>query len=261
MTGMASISGISATPYFNGISSAVQGQVVAQDAVKKPIKAMAEPGISPIRPTLAPGLEKSEKTRPKSDKTQDDTRSQTSSSGFDDGLTEEEKARVRELQARDREVKAHERAHQAAGGRYAGAASYTYEKGPDGNRYAVGGEVPIDVSPVSGDPEATAQKMRVVIRAALAPAEPSAQDQRVAQKAQSTLLEAQAEIAQQRTAESQISFDNPNDINTAKSEQSPIGNTENSARAVSAYQKTQDYSVQNAFTGQIDPSTETNIII
>ena len=52
--------------------------------------------------------------------------------------------------------------------------------GPDGNRYAIGGEVSIDVAPVDGDPEATIAKMEIVKAAALAPAEPSAQDRKVA---------------------------------------------------------------------------------
>ena len=90
-------------------------------------------------------------------------------------LTAEEQRQLRELQATDRRVRAHERAHQAAGGQYAGAASFEYEKGPDGQRYAVAGEVPIDVSPES-DPQATIDKLEVVRRAALAPGDPSARD-------------------------------------------------------------------------------------
>lgn len=117
------------------------------------------------------------------------------------GLTEEEKAQVDELKQRDREVRAHEQAHAAVGGAYASAPSYEYESGPDGNRYAVGGEVSIDVSPVSGDPEATIQKMEVVKRAALAPAEPSPQDRAVAAQADQTRLQAQAELQQQRAEE------------------------------------------------------------
>ena len=91
------------------------------------------------------------------------------------GLTEQEQAEVDALKARDRQVRAHEQAHAAIGGAYAGAPSYTYQVGPDGQRYAVGGEVKIDASPIPGDPEATLEKMRVVERAALAPAEPSSQ--------------------------------------------------------------------------------------
>lgn len=91
-----------------------------------------------------------------------------------------EQLQVAELASRDRQVRAHEQAHAAAGGPYAGAPSYSYSRGPDGKRYAVAGEVGIDVAAVPNDPQATLAKMEVVLRAALAPAEPSAQDLRVA---------------------------------------------------------------------------------
>jgi hypothetical protein len=107
-------------------------------------------------------------------------------------LTDEELALVRELAATDREVRAHEQAHAAVGGPYAGSPSYTYTRGPDGRQYAVGGEVPIDVSPVEGNPEATISKARIVRRAALAPAQPSGQDRSIAARA--TAMEQQARI-------------------------------------------------------------------
>lgn len=109
-------------------------------------------------------------------------------------MTPEEQERVQELKARDREVRAHEQAHKAVGGRYAGAISYELERGPDGRSYAVGGEVRIDMSEVPNDPEATIRKMQVVRRAALAPAEPSAQDRRVAAEASAREIRARAEL-------------------------------------------------------------------
>ena len=54
------------------------------------------------------------------------------------------------------------------------------------------------MSPVPGDPQATIQKMEVVKRAALAPAEPSAQDRRVASIADARRLEAAAELRRQK---------------------------------------------------------------
>jgi hypothetical protein len=112
-------------------------------------------------------------------------------------LTDGEQRRVQELKARDQEVRTHEEAHKAVGGRYAGAISYEYSEGPDGRRYATGGSVPIDASPVSGDPEATIAKMQVVRAAALAPAEPSPQDRKVAAQADRTAGEARQEIARE----------------------------------------------------------------
>ncbi|MDV2077726.1 putative metalloprotease CJM1_0395 family protein [Marinobacter xestospongiae] len=111
----------------------------------------------------------------------------------DTQLTEAELKELTKLKARDREVRAHETAHQSVGGQYAGAPSYTYQRGPDGAQYAVGGEVSIDIAPVEGDPQATIDKMRIVRAAALAPAEPSSQDRAVAAEATQILLQAQVE--------------------------------------------------------------------
>ncbi len=127
------------------------------------------------------------------------------------GLTEDEQAQVDELQQVDAEVRRHEQAHMTAGGQYAGQASYTYETGPDGGRYAVAGEVPIDTAPVPDDPKATIDKMRVVVRAALAPAEPSAQDMRVASAARQTIVTASAELRAEETEEFQERLTGNND--------------------------------------------------
>ncbi len=99
------------------------------------------------------------------------------------------------LASRDREVRSHEQAHTAVGGSYAGAPTYSFKRGPDGQAYAVGGEVSIDVSPIPNDPAATLRKMEVVQQAALAPAEPSAQDLRVAAQAQVLAAQARSELA------------------------------------------------------------------
>ncbi|MDJ0781076.1 MAG: putative metalloprotease CJM1_0395 family protein [Desulfosarcinaceae bacterium] len=107
-------------------------------------------------------------------------------------------AQVRDLKQRDAEVKAHEQAHLAAGGGLVqGAASYTYEKGPDGAMYAVGGEVKIDTAPAR-TPEQTIRKAQQIRRAALAPAQPSATDRAVA--AAAAQMEAQAKAEKTREA-------------------------------------------------------------
>jgi hypothetical protein len=101
------------------------------------------------------------------------------------------------LKASDAAVRAHEAAHIAAGGSLVqGAASYTYEKGPDGMMYATGGEVSIDVAPVAGDPKATIEKMATVKAAALAPTDPSAADHSVAAAAAQAEAQARGELAQ-----------------------------------------------------------------
>lgn len=92
-------------------------------------------------------------------------------------------------------------AHQAAGAGITGAVSYSYERGPDGQMYAVGGEVSIDTSAVRGDPRATLEKAEAIIRAAMAPAEPSPQDYRVAASARAMAAEARAELARMEESE------------------------------------------------------------
>lgn len=112
-------------------------------------------------------------------------------------LSDAEQQRVRELQTIDRTVRAHEAAHVAAGqGVVTGGASFGYVRGPDGQLYAVSGEVPIDRSP-GRTPEETVDKARTIQRAALAPADPSAQDRQVA--ALAARMESQALIALARS--------------------------------------------------------------
>lgn len=109
-------------------------------------------------------------------------------------LTAEEQQAVLKLKKRDREVKSHEQAHLATAGQYAaGGPSYSYQTGPDGRRYAIGGEVPIDVGKEK-TPEQTIQKMRIVRRAALAPAHPSAADRSIAAAASMKEAEAMREL-------------------------------------------------------------------
>ncbi len=117
-------------------------------------------------------------------------------------LSDEEKEIVAELKRRDTEVRRHEQAHSAAAGSYGGLPSFEYERGPDGRLYAVGGEVKIDASPLN-DPEATIQKMDIVIRAALAPANPSAQDRAVAAQAKQARQQAIAEVRAEKQKEQQ----------------------------------------------------------
>ncbi len=114
---------------------------------------------------------------------------------------QQERQTISELASRDADVRAHEAAHAAVGGTYAGSPSYTLQQGPDGKAYAIGGEVGIDLSAVSGDPSATISKMEVVMRAALAPIDPSAQDLRVAAEAQGLATAARAELAEQKRSD------------------------------------------------------------
>ncbi|MDQ8023545.1 MAG: putative metalloprotease CJM1_0395 family protein, partial [Moraxellaceae bacterium] len=102
---------------------------------------------------------------------------------------------LRELQQTDAAVRRHEQAHlAAAGGLALGAAGFSYERGSDGRLYAIGGEVSIDVS-AEATPEATLAKAQQIRAAALAPADPSAQDRAVAAMAGRMEMEARLEMA------------------------------------------------------------------
>lgn len=143
-------------------------------------------------------------------------------------LTEEEQKQVDELKARDMEVKSHEQAHIAAGGSYVrGAASYDYQTGPDGKKYAVGGEVSIDTSAVEGDPQATINKAQVVIKAAMAPAEPSGQDRAVASQARQMMASARKELMSEKmntSSDSSSAVSNDNKTQSSN-EQKQVENT------------------------------------
>lgn len=118
----------------------------------------------------------------------------------EDRLSLSEDAReIQQLAARDREVRAHEAAHAAIGGQLAGAPKLTYATGPDGLRYAVGGEVSIDTSAVAGNPEATIRKAETIRAAALAPMEPSSRDLSIAAEAAQMMAQARADLAAQQT--------------------------------------------------------------
>jgi hypothetical protein len=134
---------------------------------------------------------------------------------------------IQSLSTLDREVRNHERAHAAVGGQYAGAPSYEYERGPDGVNYAVSGEVPISTGATS-DPQLTIEKAQIIRRAALAPAEPSAQDRKVA--AEATQMEAEARIdvlAQERELRIQEEQTMNERTNTVDSEQNQSINARN----------------------------------
>lgn len=119
-------------------------------------------------------------------------------------LSPEAEQQLKELKQRDAEVRAHERAHMAAAGQHAmGGAQYTYQAGPDGRRYAIGGHVNIDTSEVPDDPEASEEKAQQVRRAALAPGDPSAQDMQVAAQAAQMEAEARVDAREEKQEEAQ----------------------------------------------------------
>lgn len=122
-------------------------------------------------------------------------RSTTRTESTQQEFSPEDQARIDQLKARDLQVRQHEQAHLAAAGSLAiSGASYTYQRGPNGVNYAVGGEVHIDTSP-GRTPQETISKARQIQAAALAPADPSGPDRSVAARAAQMAQQAQAELS------------------------------------------------------------------
>ncbi len=173
-------------------------------ALNSPLQASATQSQSSIRPVIKPNQTETAQSQSQQASpiqlSATEVESETSNNpGRIDN--QQEKQAVEQLRARDREVRTHEAAHKAAAGSFAqGGPVYQYQVGPDGKRYAVGGEVNIDTSKVRNDPEATLQKAQTIRRAANAPSQPSSQDRRVAAQASQLEAEARQEIAQQRSS-------------------------------------------------------------
>lgn len=193
-------------------------------------------------------------TAQSSQTTQSAQKQQTTSTG-EKVLTEEEQKQVEELKARDTEVKAHEQAHIAAGGSYVrGGARYDYQTGPDGKKYAVGGEVSIDTSAVEGDPQATINKAQVILKAALAPAEPSGQDKAVASQARQMMASARKELMSEKI--------NTNSENTAdattENSTTAANNNKNATESSNQESSTIDASALSQTSNTVETAADTN---
>ncbi|MDR1463280.1 MAG: hypothetical protein LBI68_09145 [Azoarcus sp.] len=166
---------------ISGLSSSIASTI-------QPASAYANAGR-----TNTPGEEAEQKT---------DAADESGSDNRFGELSATDQRRVDEMKTTDRAVRAHEAAHMAAGGNLVtSGASYSYETGPDGQRYAVAGEVGIDTSK-GRTPEETLIRAGQIRAAALAPADPSAQDRAVAAAAAQMAAEARSEIARSRMEES-----------------------------------------------------------
>lgn len=112
-------------------------------------------------------------------------------------LSDAKLAEISSLKARDSQVRQHEQAHLAAsGGLNISKAAFTYQRGPDGVNYAVGGDVRIDTSQGRTAADSLARG-ELIIDVALAPADPSPSDRSAASKGQNMAQQARAELLQQ----------------------------------------------------------------
>ena len=101
------------------------------------------------------------------------------------------------LKDRDSAVKQHEAAHLIAGTGVTSGLTYTYQQGADGSSYAIGGEVTLSMQE-GATPEETIQRAQKMRLAALAPADPSAQDQDLAIMAMKMEAQAREERAEKQ---------------------------------------------------------------
>ena len=122
----------------------------------------------------------------------------------------------------------------AAGGGLTSPASYTYERGPDNKMYAVAGEVGISTGE-GNTPQESLNKAQTIRRAALAPADPSPQDLKVAAQAASMEMSARAQIMQEKMVQNSQNTNNSNEtsgdaVNSAENstENSNVNSTGNS---------------------------------
>ena len=140
---------------------------------------------------------------------------QTRNTAIEQASTQELQ-QIKQLKARDNVVRAHEMAHITAGhGLTRGNAQFSFQRGPDGIQYAVGGEVQIDTSKEINNPQATLKKALQIQAAALAPLQPSSQDRIIAANAAQMAIEARAEIMQHDNDDKTTAHD-PSDNNDAE---------------------------------------------
>lgn len=143
-------------------------------------------------------------------------------------LTSEQERQVAELQQIERNVVAHEQAHMAAGhGVITSGPNYTYTYGPDGKRYATGGEVGIDTA-AERTPEANIDKGILIQAAALAPKDPSPQDYQVAAIGGRLETQGRSDLSRQQQVEQQVA---QQEQAAAAKEQQAAAQTESSASA------------------------------
>lgn len=133
----------------------------------------------------------------------------------------EEAEEIKKLERRDQEVRQHEQAHKAVGGSYAGSIVYEYTTGPDGKRYASGGHVNFYVSK-EPSAEATIRKAETIYRAALAPADPSGSDMRLAQEAMKLKQEAQSQQRDEKQSAIETDLKNTRDTTASPVETSVL---------------------------------------
>ncbi|UMR30158.1 catalase [Massilia sp. MB5] len=158
---------------------------MAISAIAASVSPYAASGAAPARAAPAQGAQEKQEPQAKQ--------------GAKAELTADQLKQIDKLKARDQQVRQHEMAHlSAAGGLATSGPTYTYQRGPDGINYAIGGEVNIDTSP-GRTPQETLERARTIQAAALAPADPSGPDRAIAARAQQMAQQASQELTAQQS--------------------------------------------------------------
>jgi hypothetical protein len=153
--------------------------------------------ISTYNPTLLTGSGKVVSPETTADKSTQGKREETQGTNSQE-LDRSEQRKLKKLEQRDQEVRQHEQAHvQAAGSLLVSGPHYEYVTGPDGNRYVINGHVNLDVSPEE-EPKETARKADRIVRAALAPMNPSSDDYAIANNARRMKAKALQEVQREQ---------------------------------------------------------------
>ncbi len=149
----------------NTESNARSGGRTDRDAANEQQSAVGEPVSAEVKSEV--GAVSNESARDSSVATQSAAQRARSGVAAESELTSAKRQVISELAARDREVRDHEAAHTNTGGRFTGASSFTYERGPNGRNYAVAGEVSIQVSSSAIEsPQDAVERVQAVRRAA-----------------------------------------------------------------------------------------------
>ncbi len=110
-------------------------------------------------------------------------------------LSEEEQKEIEKIRKNGRNIKRQELVYRAIVGNHVkGAASFEYDLGPDGIKYAVAGHTTIDTRPVINNPEASIRKAQAIKRTKL--------DRSVAVEVEKMEREARLEIKEEQRKES-----------------------------------------------------------
>jgi len=190
-----------------GITRDASGRIVPTGQPAQPVAAPDGRGIYPgqiLPPTIEPNrTEFAERARRRQNEVsrvlaEEKTAKSRGAATNAQGLTTREELLLAELTRENREVRTHELAHFYTGRPYTAEPEYWFVVGPLGKRFAVAGHVRFDLTPITGDVNATLTKYEALRRAARAPATPSSYDLKVATELDRAIAKLRSEMSDAR---------------------------------------------------------------